>query len=71
MSIKNKRPRKTNLTRGRIRTYPAARSRKKDNFNYLLLYLIMIINLVNKKIKSKSCQNPDFRRLLAVNQKKE
>ena len=69
--LKNKRPRKTNLTRGRIRTYPAARSRKKDNFNYLLLYLIMIINLVNQKIKSKSCQNPDFRRLLAVNQKKE
>ena len=46
--LKNKRPGKTNPTRGRIRTYPAARSRKKDNFNYLLLYFAMIINLVKK-----------------------
>ena len=68
--LKNKRPGKTNPTRGRIKTYPAARSRKKDNFNYLLLYFVMIINLVSKKINSKSCQNPVFRRPLAANQKK-
>ncbi|EET45351.1 hypothetical protein NEISICOT_00978 [Neisseria sicca ATCC 29256] len=68
--LKKRQPVKTNLTQGRAETHPIACSRKRSSFDCLSLCFIMIINLVNIKIKFKTAPNLVFRRPLAANQKK-